>query len=200
MKKTTTKYFMIALATFLLFSCGRPVQPRTLYWSGTRMERKNDSLNTYSLYIEYYIEVSDTGGAKLMTHKIYKDTMLCYKIELSDRTKDRILKLAMDSTSCVEKKKDPNFCCIYDGLLYNLRIKSAGTDRKYSYIRPLGNQVQKELIVIMDSIFERHRIQSRTFLDLTEYQKSTEKDVLTRNPPPKLKGTIKFVTPVIKDY
>ena len=118
---------------------------------------------------------------------------------MSCAKKNRILKLATDSTSCIENKKDSNCCNIYDGLLYNIRFKNHEKDLMYSFIRPKGNPVQMELVTIMDSIFKRHRIQSRIFLDLTDYQKRTEKDVLTRNPPPKLNGRVKFVAPVIKD-
>ena len=199
MKNNLSRYFILALATLFLFSCGRQVEPRTLYWSGSRIERVKDSLNTYSLYIVYYIEVSDTGEAKFMTRKMYKDTMQFYTIALSESTKNRILKLATDSTSCIENKMDSNRGYIYDGLLYNIRIKKHEKDFSYSFIRPRGNLVQKELIVIMDSIFTRHKIQSRTFIDLTDYQRTTEKYVLTKNRPPKLKGTVKFVAPVIKD-
>ena len=200
MKKTSIKYATIVLTTFLMISCGSQVKPRTLYWSGTAMFRQNDSVPHYSLYIGYYIEISDTGDVNFMTRKMFKDTMLFYKIVLSESTKNRILKLAMEESSCVEKKIDTNACYIYDGFTYNLRIKSDTIDRKISFIKPLGNKVQNKLVAIMDSIWTRHKIKSKTFFNLTEYRKKTENEILKKNPPPPLlKSTVKFVAPVIRN-
>jgi len=199
MKKTSIKYVTIVLTTLLMISCGGQVKPRTLYWSGTHLVRQSDSVPHYSLYIGYYIEISDTGDVNFMTRKMFKDTMLFYKIVLSESTKNRILKLAMDQSSCVEEKTDTNKCFIYDGFTYNLRIKSDTTDRRVSFIRPLGNKIQKELVAIMDSIWTRHKIKSKTFFDLTEYRRNTEKELFKKNPPPLLKSTVKFVAPVIRN-
>jgi hypothetical protein len=200
MKRKNIKYVTILLTTLLMISCGSQVKPRTLYWSGTSMIRQNDSLSNYSLYIGYYIEISDTGDANLMTRKMFQDTMLFYKIVLSESTKDRILKLAMDKSSCIEEKKDSDKWYIYDGFTYNLRIKSDTTDRNISFIRPRGNRVQKELVLVMDSIWTQHKIKAKTFFDLTEYRKNTEKEFFKNNaPPPLLKSTVKFVAPVIRN-
>ena len=179
------------MLTLLFASCKNQERPRTVYWSASSFINPQDSLTDYSFYLAYYIEVSDTGDVKLMMHKTFQSPKQYFSILLSKSRKNRILDLAIKSMSQALKPNSHEY--IYDGPIYNLKVKCDTIDKKISFITPLGNQMQRELILIMDSIWNHPRIKNKIYFDLTKYEEETKQEILKKNPLPlRLKSTIHF--------
>lgn len=198
LKKLSITILIITIS--LMISCKNEIKPRILYWSASSFTL-NDSLRNWSFYLGYYIELSDTGDVKIMTRKMFQGPKEYYSIIIPDSIKTNILDLAMNNSMIFKTKReeDDEERHIYDGPTYTLRIQCDTIDKTISFIPPEGNQLQKRLVQIMDRVINNPIIKAKTEIDLTEYEKHIEKEVLRRiGTLPKIKDPIRFIPPIIE--
>lgn len=191
--KALIKILILLLFIILIISCGNEKKPRTIYWSGSTFHFPRDTSISWGIYyLNYYIELSDTGANKLMIRADSNNKMEFYTIHIPDTLKNLIYSLANNDSTYFLKILSEEDGIIYDGLQYNLRFISDSIQRTVTLIPPLANQIQKKVYNIMNEIREHPSIKHQTYFDLQEYQKITEKAVREQYP---LKPLVKFHIP-----
>jgi hypothetical protein len=130
----------------------------------------------WKFYLGYLIEVSDTGGVKLMTRNRFMASTECYKVRLSYSTLNEIFKLVDDTIIFTQPTKREESGCVYDGPTYTLLVKTDSNSRIVTYIPCLGNSPQKSLRIIMEGVREKPVVIEKTNIPLNEY-----KDIIYKN-------------------
>jgi len=183
----------LSLILVILNGCQEKSTPRTLYFSAFtyRYNDLNDSIDTIpKFYHAYYIEVADTGTAKLMKRERFNAPMCYYNIHLRDTVKSEILNLAFNDSTYIKKQLRDDHNLLYCGFSFSLQALKDTIHQRSLFIPYYLQGSGKRLYQMLDNIYEHPQITDTIKFNLQSYEEELDNYIRNRHPfnsPPQVK-------------